>query len=382
MFNVVLSMFATDRDMQVLAIVVAATCALPSAFLMLRRMALITDAISHVILLGIVLAFFVVRDLKSPLLLVGAAGGGVVTVVLVELLKRTRLIREDAAIGLVYPALFSFAVVLVSRYLRNTHLDIDAVLVGDLAQAAAEQIRLANRFMLPRATFLVLLLWGVNALFIVLFWKELKLSTFDPILAESLGFRPAALNYVLMTVVSLTVVTAFDAVGPVLVVPLIIVPAATSFLLSDRLALVVLFSVGLAILGAESGFWVAQWTDANFAGAMAAMLGVEFAVAWFLAPKRGWLARRRRRHQNYRRFMQTLLAIHLMHHEGTVDELQESSSDALPQHLHWSPELVRRVISWAEESGWVRRRGDRLELTEKGRQQARCTLGTPEASPS
>lgn len=366
-------MFSTDRDMQILALLVAAACSLPGTFLMLRRMALITDAISHVILLGIVLAFFLVRDLKSPVLLLGAAGGGVGTVALVEMLKRTRLLREDAAIGLVYPALFSLAVILVSRYLRNTHLDIDAVLVGDLAQAAAEGVLLGGG-MVPRATLFMLAMLFLNAIFVILFWKELKLSTFDPQLAELLGFRPHLLNFCLMTIVSLTAVTAFDAVGPVLVVPLIIVPAATAVLLSHRLVWVVVMSVGLGVLGSETGLWIAQMTDANFAGSMATMLGLQFAVVWVIAPKQGIVARWLRHRRNYRHFLKTLLVIHLGHHEGTAQEASECSVDELYQHLRWSPQLARRVIVWADAEGWIRRKGHHLELTEQGRRQARAML--------
>ena len=115
-------------EIQLIAILTAVACALPGVFLVLRRMAMMSDAISHTVLLGIVLGFFLVGDLASPLLIFGAALMGVVTVSLVALLERTRLVKEDAAIGLVFPALFSIAVILISRYAGNVHLDVDAVL--------------------------------------------------------------------------------------------------------------------------------------------------------------------------------------------------------------------------------------------------------------
>ena len=117
-------------EVQLIAAVIAAACALPGVFLVLRRMAMMSDAISHTVLLGIVGGYFVTRDLDSPLLFLGAVLTGVLTVSLVELLNRTRLVREDAAIGLVFPALFSIAVILISRYAGNVHLDTDAVLLG------------------------------------------------------------------------------------------------------------------------------------------------------------------------------------------------------------------------------------------------------------
>jgi manganese/zinc/iron transport system permease protein len=131
-------------EIQAIAAVVAVACALPGVFLVLRRMAMMADAISHTVLLGIVLVFFLTRDLNSPLLIVGAAATGVVTVSLVELLNRTRLVKEDAAIGLIFPALFSIAIILISRFAGDVHLDTDAVLLGELAFAPFERVELAG----------------------------------------------------------------------------------------------------------------------------------------------------------------------------------------------------------------------------------------------
>ena len=114
-------------QIQLIAAVVAVACALPGVFLVLRRMAMMSDAISHSILLGIVLAFFITENLSSPLLIVAAAATGVLTVSLVELLNRTRLVHEDAAIGITFPALFSIGVILIARYADDVHLDTDAV---------------------------------------------------------------------------------------------------------------------------------------------------------------------------------------------------------------------------------------------------------------
>src|SRR5690606_35691313 len=120
-----------EFEILLIAIVVAMACALPGVFLVLRRMALMSDAISHSILLGIVLAFFVTGDVTSPLLILAAAATGVLTVMLVELLNHTRLVREDAAIGLTFPFLFSIGVILIARFAGNVHLDTDAVLLGE-----------------------------------------------------------------------------------------------------------------------------------------------------------------------------------------------------------------------------------------------------------
>ena len=290
-------MTSAQLEIQVIAAVVAAACALPGVFLVLRRMALISDAISHAILPGIVLAFFVVEDLTSPLLVVGAAAMGLVTVVLIELLRRTELVREDAAIGLVFPVLFSIGVVLIARFADDVHLDIDAVLLGELAFAPFDRWVVAGYDLGPSALWLMGGVLALNALFIVAFYKELKLATFDAGLALALGFSPAVLHYVLMALVSVTAVGAFDAVGSILVVALMIAPPATAYLLTDRLPVMLGLAALIGAGGAIGGYWLAHWFDVSIAGSMAAVAGAVFAATWLAAPQR-WLvslARRRAR---------------------------------------------------------------------------------------
>ena len=187
-----------ELEIALVLIVVAASCALPGTFLVLRRMSLVSDAISHVLLFGIVLAYFATQDADSPWLLAGAAATGVLTVALVELLHRTRLIKEDAAIGLVFPALFAAGVLLASLYLRQTHLDVDRVLLGYPEYARQARWQIAGTPVKPLGVMAGVL--AINALLVVVFFKELKLTTFDPALAVSLGFRPGILHYGLMAV--------------------------------------------------------------------------------------------------------------------------------------------------------------------------------------
>lgn len=282
-------------EIQLLAAVVAAACALPGVFLILRRMALLSDAISHSVLLGIVLAFFVVRDLGSPVLLLGAAAMGVLTVALVEMMHRTRLVREDAAIGLVFPALFSLGVILISRYAGDVHLDLDAVLLGEIAFAPFDRLVVGGRDLGPRGLWVMGSILLLNAAAITVFYKELKLTTFDAALAAALGFSPAVVHYGFMTLVSITAVGAFDAVGSILVIALMIAPPAAAYLLTDRLSAMLLLSVLIGVSSAISGYWLAHLLDASIAGAMATMAGAHFALALLFAPEQGIVARALRR---------------------------------------------------------------------------------------
>src|SRR5262249_47108473 len=160
----------------------------------------------------------------SPWLLFGAAATGLVTVSLVELLQRTRRVKEDAAIGLVFPALFSVSIILVSHYAENIHLDTDSVLLGELAFAPLDHLELGSLDLGPKAAWVMAGILLLNVGFELLFYKELKLATFDAGLAAALGFSPALVHYGLMALVSVTAVGAFDAVGSILVVALMIVP--------------------------------------------------------------------------------------------------------------------------------------------------------------
>ncbi|MEO8323761.1 MAG: metal ABC transporter permease, partial [Actinomycetota bacterium] len=239
-----------QAEIILVGIIVATACALPGVFLVLRRMALMSDAITHTVLLGIVIAFFVVEDLSSPVLIVGAAVVGLGTVWLVEAVHRTRLVAEDTAIGLIFPLLFSIAIILISRYAGDVHLDTDAVLLGEIALAPQRRVIVAGWDFGPQAAWMMGTILVANLIFIRTFFKELKLTTFDPTLAAALGFSPAIVHYALMGLVSVTAVGAFDAVGSILVVALMVGPPATGYLMTNDLRRMIGYSVGIAVLSA------------------------------------------------------------------------------------------------------------------------------------
>ncbi len=367
-------MSAPQVEIQLIAAATAAACALPGVFLVLRRMALLSDAISHSILLGIVLAFFLVEDLTSPALVVGAAVLGLVTVALVELVRRTGLVREDAAIGLVFPALFSIGVILISRFADSVHLDTDAVLLGELAFAPFDRLVVGGYDVGPRALYVMTAILVVNLVALVVFYKELKLATFDPALAVALGFAPGLLHYGLMTLVSVTAVGAFNAVGTILVVALMVAPPVTAYLLTDRLGVMLAMSVGIGVASAIAGYWLAHWLDASIAGSMATAAGALFTLAFLFAPERGLVAGARRRARQRWEFPQTMLAIHLLNHEGRPEALEESRVEHLDEHLRWDPSFAAAVVARAERHGVVVRDDGMLGLTERGRELARRSL--------
>ena len=360
-------MLQAQLEIQLIAVVVAAACALPGVFLVLRKMAMMSDAISHAILPGIVVAFFITHNLNSPLLIVAAALTGMLTVVIVELIYGTKLVKEDAAIGLVFPALFSIGVVLIARYAGDVHLDTDAVLLGELAFAPFDRFMPAGADLGPRALWVMGAILALNAAGIALLYKELKLATFDAGLAASLGFAPALLHYGLMGMVSVTAVGAFDAVGSILVVALMVGPASIAYLLTDRLHVMIILSVLIGTGDALLGYWAAHWLDTSIAGSMATLVGLTFVGAFLLAPKRGIVAVVRRQRRQRLVFAAKMLTIHLANHEGTPEEERENRIDHLEDHLTWDSTLAARIVRFSTQEKLVQKKGPYLYLTKAGR---------------
>jgi manganese/zinc/iron transport system permease protein len=354
-------------EIQLIGVIVAAACAIPGVFLVLRRMAMLSDAISHSILVGIVLAFFVTKDITSPFLVIAATLTGILTVVLVELLHKTRLVREDAAIGLVFPFLFSIGVILISRYAGNIHLDTDAVLLGELAFAPFNRLEILGYDIGPKSLFLMLGILIINIIFITVFYKELKIVTFDPGLAAAIGFSPWIIHYILMGLISITAVGAFDAVGSILVVALMIGPPITAFLLTEKLSNLIILSGIFGSIAAIAGYWLAHWLDVSIAGSMTVMIGILFLISYLFAPERGIIAIIKRRKRQKIQFSLEMLLVHLLHHKDQPEAERECQVGHLSEHFTWEKELSMKVLKTGEKETLIKRKGDFLYLTETGK---------------
>lgn len=354
-------------EIQLIAIIVAVACALPGVFLMLRRMAMMSDSITHTILLGIVLAFFLTHDLSSPLLILGAGLMGVITVWLTEMLSRTRLLAEDAAIGIVFPLLFSIAIILISRYAGSVHLDTDSVLLGELAFAPFDRMIIAGADIGAKAIYTTGTLLVVNLAAIIIFFKELKLSTFDPMLAAVLGFTPALLHYGLMTLVSLTTVGAFEAVGSILVVAFMIAPPATAYLLTDDLKTMLILSALIGALSGVVGYQIAALLDVSIAGGMAAAMGAFFLIVFVSAPQRGLISALRRRKRQKVQFAKMLLLFYLYKHESSKDASSGIQIQSLQSHLRWDTSFANRIFLLLKKEDCIVMTNGLVQLTDQGR---------------
>jgi manganese/zinc/iron transport system permease protein len=348
-------------------VLVATACALLGSFLVLRRMAMLADAISHAILPGIVAGYFLA---KGPNLLAGFAGAAlaaVITVALVQALQNTRKVGGESAIGIVFPAMFALGTFLVSKYFANVHLDTDAVLYGNIEFSSFDVLKVGNIALGPQSLWIMGVLCMINLLFVTLLFKELKIATFDPGLAASLGFSPVLIHYALMTMISITTVGAFTAVGAILVVAFMIVPAATAYLLTDDLKQMIVIAVIAGAVSAVVGFFIAFALDASVAGAMGTMTGVLFLLALLFSPLHGIVAKTQRLERQRVQLALETLVVHLLNHEGIEHEEHEAEVAHLSTELRWSPDYAQRIIAAARRADLVMQGNGSLQLTQEGR---------------
>ena len=355
-------MSSAQIEIQIIASLVAIACAIPGTFLVLRKMAMISDAISHSILPGIVVGFFITQDLNSPLLIFLAAITGVITVILVEYIQKTGLVKEDTAIGLVFPVLFSIGVIMIAKNANDIHLDIDAVLLGELAFAPFDRLLISGVDVGPKSLWIIGSILIISIALLLAFFKELKLSTFDKGLAASLGFSPVAIHYGLMSVSSITTVGAFDAVGAILVVALMIAPAAAAYLLTTDLKKMLILSIVFGVFSAISGYWFAHWLDASIAGSITTMLGILFLLVYLFAPSKGIIAVMYREKQQRTEVSLLTFLLHLKNH----DEERERHVNHLNEHINWQKVRSKTVLDLALKNNMIEINNNIVSLTSKG----------------
>lgn len=270
----------------VVGAVSGATCALLGCYLVLRRMSMLGDAISHAVLPGVALAYLATGSLGGWPTLAGATALGAMTTMLTQALHRRGRLAEDSSMGVVFTSLFALGVLLIARGAGSAHLDVDCVLYG-LIETTALDTTFILGVEIPRALLTMGPALLLTLLFIALFWKELKIVSFDPALADAMGFRSGLVHYLLMAMVACATVASFEAVGSILVIAMLIVPGATAHLLTDRLSRMLVLAAGVAAASAVVGYWGAAAWNTSLAGMMAATTGGFFALAATFSPRHG-----------------------------------------------------------------------------------------------
>jgi manganese/zinc/iron transport system permease protein len=277
----------------IVAGLVATGCALLGSFLVVRRQALLTDAVSHAVLPGIVVAWLATGSRAPLAMIIGAGAFAVLCVLLVEALESTGLVRTDGAIGLVFPALFSLGVLGVHRWTEDIHLDLDATIYGEIAFIGFDQLTLFGGVDVPRAAVVTGAVVLVDLLLVVLGWRVLRAASFDPGFSASVGVPVRLVSRLLLLATAMTAVVAFDAVGAILVITLFIVPAATGMAVARSMLGVVVVAVASGWIAAILGWQVALRWDASIAGVMGVVAGMAFVLGIAVRVMRRRLGSRR-----------------------------------------------------------------------------------------
>ncbi|MDR4889894.1 metal ABC transporter permease [Fredinandcohnia sp. QZ13] len=271
------------------ASLVGVSCGIVGVFLILRRVAMMADAISHTVLLGIVMAYIVTQSLSGIHMLIGSVISGILTTYLVQWFH-SKGVQQDASIGVVFTTLFAIGVILIATNVGNAHLDVQHALMGEITFVPWNIIHVPILGEIPLATFMLSCILLLVILVIGLFYKEWKITTFDPALAASIGIPVLAMHYLFMTLVSVTTVAAFDAVGAIMVVAMLITPAAAAYLWTDKLLVMMGLSSMFGIISAIGGYYFALWIDTSISGSMAFATGGIFFISFLLSPKHGMLS--------------------------------------------------------------------------------------------
>jgi ABC-type Mn2+/Zn2+ transport system permease subunit len=349
-----------------------ASCAILGCYLVLRRMSLLGDAISHAVLPGIVLGFYYSQSMVGWPIFLGAVAVGVLTAVFTQGISSLGRVSEDASMGVVFTSLFALGVVLINALdMRKAHIDADCLLYGTI-DVVSTDLRPFLGTLVPRTLLTLVPTLALVLLFVTVLWKELKIVAFDPALAAAMGFRVAIVHYLLMGMVAGVSVASFEAVGSILVVAMLIVPAAAAALMTDRLKWMLAWAVAIGAVSAIFGYLAAAASSTSVAGMMAAAAGVQFALAVFLSPKQGLVTRWLRNLSLAVRIAAEDVIARLYRAEergqGSGFRVQGSgnSGEATTGFVRWLANwrLTRRA--WVERDD-----GGGLSLTETGRTAAR-----------
>lgn len=267
---------------------VASSCGILGCFLILRRMAMIGDAISHAILPGIVVAFLFTGSVHSVPMFLGAGLFGLLCTLFIQSLQQTG-VQSDAAISVSFTSLFAVGVILITLFTKQVHLDLECVLFGEIAHVPWDTWQFHDWDMGPRAIWSIGIVFLLSITVLTLFYKQFKICAFDPASALSMGISVSFFHYLLMGLVSLTTVASFESVGAILVVGMLIIPGATAYLLTDRLSTMLWLSTVVGTLSSMGGYFFAQWLDASIAGSITMMAGILFILTFLFSPRHGMI---------------------------------------------------------------------------------------------
>jgi len=363
---------AFDTWIVITGVLCAMACALPGNFLVLRRMSMMGDAISHAVLPGLAAAFLITGARQSFTMFIGAAIVGVLTALFTQWVHRFGQVDRGAAMGVVFTTLFAVGLILLEAAPHDVDLDAGCVLYGAIEYVPLYKWSVFGMEM-PQATLVLAGVLLVNVLFVAMLYKELKISSFDPDLATTLGINADVMQYLLMTIVAVTTVAAFESIGSILVIAMLIVPASAAHLLTDRLGPMIGVSMVFAALSAALGYLATRSVtllglgETTAAGMMATVAGVMFVVVMLLAPRHGVISRVLRRVRLGVRIVREDILGMLYRLEEVGRARTADLGGLIRDALEIGPVTAALALGSLRRGGLVRRDGDAYTLTDDGR---------------
>jgi len=352
-------------------ILCAVSASLPGNFLLLRRMSLLGDALSHAILPGLAVAFLISESRSSVPMFLGAVVVGLLTALFTEWIRNFGDVDEGASMGVVFTTLFALGLVMIVQAADHVDLDPGCVLYGAIEMTPLDTVDVGG-LTVPRVVLVLGAVTAVNALLVLLFFKELKLSAFDPSLSTSVGINARLMHYLLMVIVAVTAVASFETAGNILVVAMFVVPPATAYLLTEKLSHMIVVSALIAamsaVLGHVSAIVVPGWFgygSTSTAGMMALSAGLLFFLASLLAPRGVLVQIARRQKLALRILSEDLIALLYRIDERSPD--QTTTIEQLRTILLSGRGISSFLINQHRRHGHVIVDGPGYRLTDSGR---------------
>lgn len=363
------------------AIMCALACMLPGCFLLLRRMSLMSDALSHAVLPGIAIGFLLTQSRGNVVMFLGAIAAGIVTAFFTQWLRKHGRVDSGAAMGVVFTTLFAIGLLLIVRGADSVELDPGCVLYGALELTPLDTFTIFG-VVVPKAFAMLSVVFLGNLALVMLLWKELRITSFDPDLADCLGFRSSFMHYLVMTMTAITTVAAFESVGSIIVVAMIIIPAATGKLLANRLVGMLFIAGAVAVVSATLGHFAAVliprsmgYTSTGTAGMVAVTAGAILLLAIICTPRDGALIRiyRRWAHATQTTREDLLALAWRLEERQLAVETQRLSTDLCDARGLRASSVHRAIRSLLRRKLFTQT-GNSIALTEAGREYARSLI--------
>jgi manganese/zinc/iron transport system permease protein len=262
------------------ASLVAINCALMGSFLVMRKMVMIGDAISHSVLPGIFIAYWISGSTASLPILIGASLSGILATLMIEWFTKKARLQSDAAIGVSYTLLFAIGIILISKFGANADLDQQCVLYGEIEYVSLWLQPIIGGLMLPKQAIILLVVCVLLIGAVIWGYKGLFITTFDPNFALSTGVAVTFWHYFLMSGVSLTTVVSFESVGAILVIAFLSGPPAIAYLLTEDFKKMILLACTIGIACSAAGYYAAKWLDVSVAGSISTVIGIVFVIVF------------------------------------------------------------------------------------------------------